>query len=218
MSSKLEGFGRSLVSVSTDEVLEQELRVCEITRIVFEGLPVASHKSFLEIGGVPDPLLHLLSTEKRFSFLDEFVSSHLNIFVEKVASKNLLAVFVVEQVGDEECESKSCLGHKLHVLVMEKDIVVVQEHQGSCAHIHHVLFVQRVFNVKISHVVVPLGIIWVEEHSVQWELRSNTLDNVEQVKHFFNRFISLLPHTSILKYQSLVIRLVLTCALASCHR
>ena len=64
------GFLKGIVSVSSDEVLEQEFRVSEIWSVVLEWLSMASHESLLEISSEPNPLLHVLTTEKVFSFLD----------------------------------------------------------------------------------------------------------------------------------------------------
>ena len=90
---------------------------------------MASDESFLEVGSVPDPLLHLLSSEQVLSLLDQLVSSHLHVLVEQVATEHLLPVLVVEGVGGHEEHSQGCLCHKLEVLVMEESIVVVEEEE-----------------------------------------------------------------------------------------
>jgi uncharacterized protein YacL (UPF0231 family) len=65
------------------------------------------------------------------SLLDELVSAHLDILVEEVAAEDLLAVAVVKNVRSSEKETQSALGHELHVLVMEEDVVVVEEQELS---------------------------------------------------------------------------------------
>lgn len=90
---------------------------------------MASHESLLEVGGEPHPLLHVLSAEEVLSLLDELVSAHLHILVEEVAAEDLLAVAVVKNVRSSEKETQSALGHELHVLVMEEDVVVVEEQE-----------------------------------------------------------------------------------------
>ena len=81
----------------------------------------------MEIGSEPDPFLHLLTLEQMFSLFNKLIGPHLNVFVEKVAPEYLLAVFVVEQVRDEEGKTECSLCHELQVLVVEEDVVVVEE-------------------------------------------------------------------------------------------
>lgn len=42
-----------------------------------------------------------------------------------------------------------------------------------------------------------LTIVGVQEHGVEGELGSDSLADIEEVKHLLNRLVSLLPHTSI---------------------
>ena len=90
---------------------------------------MASDESLLKIGSVPDPLLHLLSSEQVLSLLDQLVSSHLHILVEQVATEDLLPVLVVKGVGGQEEHAQGGLGHELQILVMEEGIVVVEEEE-----------------------------------------------------------------------------------------
>jgi hypothetical protein len=92
---------------------------------------VASHESLLEISGEPNPFFHVFSTEEVLSLLDELISAHLDVLVEKVAAEDLLAIAVVKNVGSSEKETQSALGHELHILVMEEDVVVVEEQELS---------------------------------------------------------------------------------------
>ena len=109
--------------------MEQQLGVSKVAGIIFPRLPVASDKSFLEVGGVPDPVLHLLSFEKMFSFLNKFIGSHLDVLIEEVASKHLLSVLCIQHLGVKESIPKHCLGDELEVLVMEEHVVVVKEQE-----------------------------------------------------------------------------------------
>ena len=86
----------SIISVSSHEVLKQKFRIGEITGIILERLPVASNESLLEVGTVPDPPLHVLTFKEWLSFPDEFISTHLHILVEKIASQDLLSVFSIQ--------------------------------------------------------------------------------------------------------------------------
>ena len=90
---------------------------------------MASDESFFEIGGVPDPVFHVISLEKMLSLLDKFISSHLDVLVEKVASKNLLSVLGIKHLRVQESISEHCLSHELEVLVMEEHVVVIQEQE-----------------------------------------------------------------------------------------
>ena len=58
------------------------------------------------------------------------------------------------------------------------------------------LLVKWIVYVQVSHVIIPLWVMRVQNHGLKWELRSNSLSNIKQVKHFFNRLVSLLTHTS----------------------
>ena len=42
-----------------------------------------------------------------------------------------------------------------------------------------------------------LTIVGVQEHGVEGELGSDSLDDIKEVEHLFNRLVSLLSHTSI---------------------
>ena len=42
-----------------------------------------------------------------------------------------------------------------------------------------------------------LTIVGVQEHGVEGELGSDSLDDIKEVKHLLNRLVSLLSHTSI---------------------
>lgn len=178
-ASDLEGLGSSLVSVTSDEVLEEELGISEITGIVLETLSVGAHEGFLEIGSVPDPSGHGLTSEEGLSLLDKLISSHLDVLVKEVATEDLLSVLVVDHVGGNEEHSKGDLGRVLQVLVVEVHVVIVKEDERSQRTEHQKLFVVRVVNVQVSHVIIPLGIVGVEEHSVKRELRANSLNNIE---------------------------------------
>lgn len=118
-----------VVGVSSDEVLEEQLRVGEVGGVVLEGLSVASHQGLLQVGAEPDPLLHGVASQQVLSLLHKFVSSHLDVLVEEVAAEDLLAILVVDEVGEVEEQAQGALGRELHVLVVEHHVVVVQEHQ-----------------------------------------------------------------------------------------
>jgi len=90
---------------------------------------VASHKSLLEISSEPDPSLHVLTAEEVFAFLDEFISTHLHVLIEEVAAENLLAITVVQHVGGHEQQAQCALGHELHILVVEENVVVIEEQE-----------------------------------------------------------------------------------------
>ena len=90
---------------------------------------MASHESLLEIGGEPDPPLHVLSAEEVLSLLDKLISAHLHILVEEVAAEDLLAIAVVQDVGGHEQEPEGRLGNELQVLVVEEDVIVVEEQE-----------------------------------------------------------------------------------------
>lgn len=92
---------------------------------------MSTHEGFLKIGSVPDPLGHGFTSEEGLSLLDEFISTHLDVFIEEVATENLLAILVVDHVGSDEEHSQSDLGGVLHVLVMEVHVVIVKEDEGS---------------------------------------------------------------------------------------
>ena len=105
MFSNSEWFLLCIVRVSSDEVLKQELRVSKVAGVVLERLSVASDQSLLEISRVPDPSFHVFTSEHVLSLGDEFVSSHLNILIEEITSKNLLSIFIVYQLRVEESVS-----------------------------------------------------------------------------------------------------------------
>jgi hypothetical protein len=140
---------------------------------------VGTHKSFLEISGVPNPLGHGFTSKERLSLLDKLISSHLNVLVEKVATEYLLSILVVDHVGSQEEHRESDLGRVLHVLVVEVHVVIVKEDETGKRSEHQELFVVRVVNVQVSHVIIPLRVMGIEEHRVERELRSNSLDNIE---------------------------------------
>jgi len=97
-----EGLLGGIVGIATNKVLEKELGIGEIAGIVFEALSVSTHEGLLEIGGEPNPLLHVLRVEEGLTLADKFISAHLNVLVEKVAAENLLAILVVELVASNE--------------------------------------------------------------------------------------------------------------------
>ena len=105
MFSDSEWGSLSVISVSTNEVLKQKLRISEISSIILEALSVASDESLLQVSRPPNPLSHGWASEEMFSLLDEFVTSHLNVLIKQVASKNLLSVFVVELLRMDESVS-----------------------------------------------------------------------------------------------------------------
>lgn len=83
----------------------------------------------MEISREPNPFLHLFPSEKVLALLDEFISSHLHVLIEKVATEDLLSVLVVHEVTGPEEDTEGYLGHELVVLVVEQSVVVVQEHE-----------------------------------------------------------------------------------------
>ena len=177
--SDSKGLLSGLVCVPTDEVLKEELGVSEITGVVLERLSVTSHESLIHIGSVPDPLFHLIASKEVFALFNELISAELDILVEKVTSKNLLAILVVDEIADDKEGTESSLGDESHVFVVEHDVVVVKEDEGGTGSEHHVPLVVRVLNVQVGHIIIPFGIVRVQEHSLKGELRSNTLDNIK---------------------------------------
>jgi len=61
------------------------------------------------------------------SLLNEFISSHLDVLIEQVASKHLLSVLSIQHLGVQESITKHCFSDELEVLVMEEHIIVVKE-------------------------------------------------------------------------------------------
>ena len=197
MVASVQWLSQSIVGVPSDEVLQQQLRVGEVAGVVVPALSVDSDQSLLEVGGVPDPLLHLRAAEKVLTLLDKLIGSHLNVLIEQVASKDLLSVFEVLHLGLRKHESEHSLGYEMVVLVVEEKVVVIKEQQGGQTHHHCLRFVRVVVHVQVGHVIVPLGIVRVQEHSFQRELRSDSSDHIEQVEHLLDGLVSLLSHTSV---------------------
>ena len=168
---------------------------------------MASHEGLLEVSGEPNPLLHVLSSEEVLSLLNELISAHLDVLVEEVAAEDLLAIAVVENVGGSEEKTQSALGHELHILVMEEDVVVVKEQElyivsfnidllqrsrrrsciscskgnqrrdKSCHHPTQLL----VFKFIFIHTIMGI-----QEHSVKRELRSNSLADIKKIEHLLD--------------------------------
>jgi hypothetical protein len=123
--SNLQWFLFGIIRVSSDEILEQKFWISKVTGIILEWLSVASDKSFLQIGRVPDPFFHIITSQHMFSFANEFICSHLYVFIEKVATKYLLSIFIVQGLGMKECISHNSLGNELEILVVEKHVVII---------------------------------------------------------------------------------------------
>ena len=64
-----------------------------------------------------------------FSLGDEFICTHLNILIEKVAPKNLFSILVVEGLGMQEGVAHNCLGNELEILIVEEHVIIVEEHE-----------------------------------------------------------------------------------------
>ena len=58
-----------------------------------------------------------------------------------------------------------------------------------------------IINVQIGHIIIPLWVVWIKEHSLQWELWANSSNNVKKIQHLLNGLVSLLPHTSAIMYK-----------------
>lgn len=63
------------------------------------------------------------------SFLNEFIGPHLHILIEQITSQYLLSVLEVQLVRGEEQEPESNLCHELQILIVEKDVIVVEEQE-----------------------------------------------------------------------------------------
>ena len=61
------------------------------------------------------------------SLFDEFISSHLDVLIEKVTSENLLSIFMVEGLRMEESISQYSFIDEVHILVVEEYVIVVEE-------------------------------------------------------------------------------------------
>ena len=125
--SDLQWFLFGIIRVSSDEILKQKLWISKVTSVILEWLSMASDKSLLKISGVPNPFFHVVTFEGICSFLDKFISSHLNVLIEEVATENLLSVLIVYHLWVEESISKNSFVDKLHVSIVEHDIIVIQE-------------------------------------------------------------------------------------------
>jgi hypothetical protein len=64
-----------------------------------------------------------------FSFGDKFISTQLNILIEKVAPQNLLSILVVEGLGMQEGVSHNGFGDELEILIVEEHVIIVEEHE-----------------------------------------------------------------------------------------
>ena len=188
---------KGVIRVSSDEVLQQKFRVCEIAGVVVEVLSMASNKSLLEISRPPNPFLHVVALQQVLSFGDKFVGSHLDVLIEEVASKNLLSVLVVKHLRVQERVAEHCLSYELVVLIVEENVIVVQEQEGGHGQVHHVLLVGWVINVQVGHVIIPLWVVWVQEHGLEWELWPDSLHDVEEIHHLLDTLVSLLSHGSV---------------------
>ena len=140
-------FLKSVISVSSNEILKQELGISEVTGIIVEWLSVASDKSLLKIGWVPDPSLHFVALEHMFSLSNKLICSHLNILVKQVTSEHLFSVLVVDELRVEESITENCFIDEGHILIVEEKVVVIQEQEGCDWKVHQMLFEQWIINV-----------------------------------------------------------------------
>jgi UDP-N-acetylglucosamine:LPS N-acetylglucosamine transferase len=85
---------------------------------------------------------------------------------------------------------------ELKVLVLEEDVVIVKENKSCCCSVCGESLVDWVVNVEVSHVVVPLWVVGIKEHGVEWELWSNSFYYVQQVEHLLDGLVTLLSHTT----------------------
>ena len=222
--SHFEGLLESVVRVAADEVLQEQFRVSEVAGVVLEALSVGTAEGLLKVGRVPDPPLHVLRPEHVLALLDELVSAHLHVLIEQIAAQDLLSVLVVDSIVGQEHETESGLGDKLHVLVVEENVVVVQEEEGSNGGEGHVAFVVGILNVEVSHIIVPLAVVGIQEHGAQREAWAHPLAHIQQVEHLLDGVVAGLTHAS--KHKCKVrknfhqINKILkhTCGRASCHR
>ena len=53
-------------------------------------------------------------------------------------------------------------------------------------HIHSVLLVGWVVNVQIGHIIIPLWIMWIQEHRIERELWTHSFCHIQQVKNLLN--------------------------------
>ena len=90
---------------------------------------MATNECFFKVSSVPNPLFHVITIKEMLSLLNKFISSHLDVFIEKVASKNLLSVLSIKHLRVQESVSQHCFSHELEVLVMEEHVVVIQEQE-----------------------------------------------------------------------------------------
>tara|TARA_B110000503_G_C6932574_1_gene323436 strand:+ start:324 stop:530 length:207 start_codon:yes stop_codon:yes gene_type:complete len=65
-----------------------------------------------------------------FSLCNEFISTELNILIEKVAPKNLFSILIVESLRMQEGVAHDSFGDELEVLIVEEHVIVVEEHEG----------------------------------------------------------------------------------------
>jgi len=59
------------------------------------------------------------------SFGDKFISSHLNIFIEKITPKDLLLILRIHHLRMYESIAEYCLSDELEILIVEEYIVIV---------------------------------------------------------------------------------------------
>ena len=195
--SKFDWLLESIIRVSSDEILKQELGVSEIRSIIVVALSMTSDESLLEISRPPDPFLHFFTSEHVLSLPDEFISSHLNVLIEQVASQHLLSVLVINGLGMEERVSEDCLGDEVEVLVVEEVVIVVQEQETSNTQVDAMVLDCWIIDVQVSHIIIPLWIMGIKEHGLQWELWSNSLDDIKEIEHLLDGLVSLLSHASV---------------------
>lgn len=94
--SVLHGAGAVGISISADEVLEQNFRVLEIRGLVVIGLPVNEPESIPEVLEPPDELLEVCMSqigtgmfEEILVLLDELLSTQPAVLIEQVDLEEL---------------------------------------------------------------------------------------------------------------------------------
>ena len=127
---------------------------------------------------------------------NEFISSHLDVLIEQVTSEYLLSIFEIQLLGVGQRNTDKNLVNEGHVLVMQEVVVVEQPQERENTNGGGLSFIHIVINVQVCHIIIPFWIRWVQEQSWEWELWADSANNVEKIKHLFNRLVSLLSHTS----------------------
>ena len=149
------------IGISFNEILQHQLRVGEVTSMVFIGLSMYIIQSFFQVFVEVNMSFETGMFEQIFVFFKEFFGSVVDIFLEELHFERLSLVLVENMRKRNQWSNRINHLQSSESSVSANDTPVVGSESSDCSPNKSLAEQRVVVHDWVDHFVFPLGVIWV---------------------------------------------------------